>query len=114
VLSAEAVYNLISRPSLRGSRCENDGGALVQRDDDTEGVILHRLEDLAERYSVPLIEYYNGPRYHRVAADRNQDTISEELLSMLVELAPAFSLHDRASAATSSQAQRKLTLNQRC
>ena len=39
------VYNLISRPSLCGPRCENDGGLLVERDDDAEGVVLRRLEE---------------------------------------------------------------------
>jgi adenylate kinase len=77
-----SVYNLISRPSIRGSRCENDGGALVQRDDDTEGVILHRLKDF-ESYSAPLIDYYKSAAYHRIEADRDRDAITEDLLFIL-------------------------------
>jgi adenylate kinase len=77
-----AIYNLISHPSRRGSRCEADGGALVQRDDDTEGVILHRFEEF-ENTSGPLIEHYQGPGYYRVQADRDQATIAGELLSLL-------------------------------
>jgi adenylate kinase len=78
-----SIYNLISRPSIRGSRCENDGGALVQRDDDTDGVILHRLKDF-ENYSAALIDYYKGPAYHRIEADRDRDAITEDLLSIVV------------------------------
>ena len=78
-----AIYNLNSRPSLRGSRCENDGGALVQRDDDTEGVILHRLQEFVNN-SAPLVDYYKGPDYHRIEADRDRDAVTEDLLSILV------------------------------
>jgi adenylate kinase len=77
-----AIYNLNSRPSLRGSRCENDGGALVQRDDDTEVVILHRLQDFAN-YSAPLLNYYQGAPYHRIEADRDRDAIAEDLVAIV-------------------------------
>ena len=77
-----AIYNLMSRPSIRRSRCENDGGALVQRDDDTEGVILHRLQEF-ENNSAPLIDYYKGPSYHRIEADRDRDAVTEDLISIL-------------------------------
>jgi len=76
------VYNLSSRPSARGSRCEKDGGALTQRDDDTEEVILRRLREF-EAYSTPLIEYYEGIGYRRIAADREPKAVSAELLEML-------------------------------
>jgi len=77
-----AIYNLRSRPSLRGSRCEIDGGALTQRDDDTEGVILHRLKDF-ENYSAPLVDYYRGSDYRLISGDRDQDAIAEDILSLL-------------------------------
>ncbi len=54
-----SVYNLISRPSLRGHRCENDGGLLIERDDDAEAVVLRRLQKF-EAVSGPLIDYYRG------------------------------------------------------
>ncbi|HKD10042.1 MAG TPA: nucleoside monophosphate kinase [Bryobacteraceae bacterium] len=76
------VYNLSSRPSSRGSRCEKDGGALIQRDDDTEEVILRRLQEF-ESYSAPLIEYYEGVGYRRIAADREPKVVSEELLEIV-------------------------------
>jgi adenylate kinase len=76
------IYNLISRPSRRGSRCEKDGGALVQRDDDSEGVIASRLREF-EHNSAPLIDYYQGPEYYRVPAERKQEEIAAELLSLV-------------------------------
>ena len=77
-----AIYNLHSRPSLRGSRCENDGGALVERDDDTETVVLRRLAEF-ENAVAPLIDYYRGPEYHLINGDRDPDVVAQELLTIL-------------------------------
>lgn len=76
-----AIYNLISRPSLRGSRCELDNGALVQRDDDSEGVILRRLADYQKSVE-PLMEYYAESDYHQVDANRGPEQILEQLLEI--------------------------------
>lgn len=76
-----AIYNLMSRRSLRGSRCEIDGGALVQRDDDSEGVILRRLADY-EKSSAPLVAYYEAADYHAIDGDRDPDLVLENLLGI--------------------------------
>ena len=76
------IYNLSSKPSARGSRCEEDGGALVQRDDDTEGVILDRFRTF-ETFAAPLIEYYRNGNYHRIAAGRGQHAVSEQILDIV-------------------------------
>jgi adenylate kinase len=76
-----AVYNLVSRPSLGGNRCEVDGGDLVQRDDDSEGVILRRLADF-QKSSRPLVEYYAHSDYHRIDGAREPESILEELLEI--------------------------------
>ncbi len=52
-----AVYNLIYNPPTVEGRCDKCGGALEQRRDDTEDVILRRL-DVYERETAPLIAYY--------------------------------------------------------
>jgi adenylate kinase len=80
--SCGAIYNLISRPSLGGLRCESDGGALVERDDDAEGVVLRRLAEF-DHMSAPLIEYYSGPDYHRMDGDRDPDSIARDLLEIV-------------------------------
>ena len=73
-----AVYNLNSRPSLRGSRCENDGGSLMERDDDREEVVLRRLEEF-EATAAPLIEYYRGADFYQIDGDRDLDVVAGEL-----------------------------------
>jgi adenylate kinase len=76
-----AIYNLASRPSLRGNRCERDNGALVQRDDDSEGVILRRLAEY-QKSSQPLIDYYADSDYRRIDGDREPEQILEQLLEI--------------------------------
>jgi adenylate kinase len=76
-----AIYNLISRPSMDGARCETDGGALVARDDDAEEVILHRLAEF-DRMSSPLIEYYRRLDYHAIDGEKNPQVIAAELLAI--------------------------------
>ncbi|HEX4134933.1 MAG TPA: nucleoside monophosphate kinase [Bryobacteraceae bacterium] len=77
-----SIYNLISRPSALGTRCENDGGALQQRDDDKEAVILRRFTEF-DLSCAPLVEYYRKGNYHRIDGDRDPETISTDLLTIL-------------------------------
>lgn len=51
-----AIYH-VSRPPKYDWTCDNCGGEVVQRDDDTDEAIRRRLE-LYERETSPLIEYY--------------------------------------------------------
>jgi adenylate kinase len=74
-----AVYNLNSRPSLRGSRCENDGGLLSERDDDREEVVVRRLEEF-EATAVPLINYYRDADFYHLDGDRDPDVVAGELV----------------------------------
>ena len=54
--SCQRVYHLNMPPSV-GWTCDNCGGNVVQRDDDTEEAIDRRLQ-LYEEQTVPIIEYY--------------------------------------------------------
>jgi adenylate kinase len=47
----------LSSPPRYGWRCDNCGGEVVQRDDDTPEAIQHRLDEY-ERNTAPLIEWY--------------------------------------------------------
>ena len=76
-----AVYNLISRPSRRGPRCELDGGLLIERDDDREEVILRRLNEF-EASSAPLFDYYRSGDFHRVDGDRELDVVASDLMEI--------------------------------
>jgi adenylate kinase len=74
-----AVYNLISRPSSRGPRCEKDGGLLIERDDDREEVILRRLAQF-EADSAPLIDYYRNGDFHRLDGDQDLAVVAAQLM----------------------------------
>jgi len=77
-----SIYNLLSRPSSLGALCENDGGALLQREDDTATVIRRRLTEF-DLACAPLLEYYAGADYHRIDGDRETGLISAELLAIV-------------------------------
>jgi adenylate kinase len=76
------IFNLMSRPSLRGELCEKDGGVLVQREDDSERVIRRRLKEF-DRACAPLVEFYRGGDYHRIDGDRGTEVVSAELLGIV-------------------------------
>lgn len=50
-------YNLISMPPKKEGICDDCGGALYQRDDDTSETILKRL-DVYHKKTEPIISYY--------------------------------------------------------
>lgn len=51
------VYNISSNPSKNEDVCDQCGGELIQRDDDKEEVIRHRLE-VYEQETQPLVKHY--------------------------------------------------------
>ena len=60
-------------------RCDHDGTALVQREDDKETAVRRRLAEYDER-TAPLIEYYRQrARFHRVDGYRPVETVFEQL-----------------------------------
>jgi adenylate kinase len=77
--SCGAIFNLVSRASMAASHCEHDGGELLQREDDTEAVIVRRLADF-HASSAPLVEYYRQADYHLIDGDRAPAAVSAELL----------------------------------
>jgi adenylate kinase len=77
-----AIFNLLSKPSSAGTLCENDGGELLQRDDDSESVILRRLAEF-ETSCAPLVEYYRKADYYGIDGDRDTSLISAELLRIV-------------------------------
>ncbi len=73
--SCYAVYNLLNSPPKAEGRCDQCGGALVQRDDDKPETIRKRL-DVFEEQTRPIIDFYEGKyRVHRVDGTRPIDEV---------------------------------------
>lgn len=53
----QEIYNIVSKPPAVEGVCDKCGGAVVQRDDETEDAITRRLATYAEK-TAPLIGYY--------------------------------------------------------
>jgi len=72
------VYNLLSQMPRHDSLCDDDGTALVLRNDDAEEVVRQRMESY-HRLSRPLIEYYGGADYHRIDGQCTPERISDQI-----------------------------------
>lgn len=77
------IYNLLFDPPEDASACAACGGALVQREDDTQAVIENRY-DVYERLTAPLIDFYRERDLLReVNGSCPSDEISAEILTIL-------------------------------
>jgi len=73
------IYNVYDLPPKVDGICDNDGGKLVQRADDTAEVVKQRLAAY-ERATKPLTEYYRRRGVlHVVDASANMDEVSRAL-----------------------------------
>lgn len=55
----QAAFHAVSAPPRREGVCDRCGGALYQREDDSEATVRHRLL-VYERQTSPLLDYYRG------------------------------------------------------
>jgi adenylate kinase len=78
--NCQATYHVVNDPPQRKGSCDACGTALVQREDDREAVVAHRLQEYDER-TFPLIEYYRT-RARMVVIDGNRpmDDVFRDLL----------------------------------
>ncbi|MCK5832261.1 adenylate kinase [bacterium] len=60
--SCGVIYNLKNNPPKVEGTCDNCGGRLVRRDDDTAETLWHRLKVYDEK-TKPMIEYYSDKDY---------------------------------------------------
>lgn len=83
-----AVFHVTAKPPQREGVCDNCGGSLVQRDDDTEDVVLNRLE--VYRSQTEPLEYFYWQRglLRDVEAVGSVEDISARLLALLEEYQP--------------------------
>lgn len=83
----KAVFNTVLHPSKVEGVCDNCGGELYQRDDDTLEKAKNRLE-VYHRETAPLTEYYKktGVLYSTtlsVAINRMKDEVAHDVLEYL-------------------------------
>jgi adenylate kinase len=76
------TYNVFERPPRVPGVCDNDGGRLVQRDDDRPEIVKERFAAY-ERQTMPLADYY---RTHGVLEVVNGDADVEEVTRALNEI----------------------------
>ena len=78
-----AVYHVTNIPSKVAGICDQCGGALYQRPDDSEATVLNRLE-VYQRQTASLIDFYEQKGVLvRVNAGTNPQAATTELLSKL-------------------------------
>jgi len=84
-----AIYNLETNPpSIWRNRCRIDGGALVERDDDSEGIVAKRLTAY-QQVTVPVLDYYRkrdgaAGIYRRIDGNRGTLEIAKELCEIVL------------------------------
>jgi adenylate kinase len=79
------VYHEQFDPPKVAGVCDDDGGPLVQREDDKPETIKRRL-DIFEAQTLPLVEYYGSPTSDRLEAiDATQpvDAVTHQLIHAL-------------------------------
>jgi adenylate kinase len=75
-----AVYNLLSNPPKVAGRCDKDGGALEQRNDDKPETVQRRL-GVYYTQTKPLINYYRAAGLlHEVDGEREIDKVQADVV----------------------------------
>jgi adenylate kinase len=76
------IYNLLSQPPKVAGRCDDDGAALIAREDDQEAVIRQRLRAYHE-LTGPILEWYGASAVHRVNGGMAPDQVSRAVERVL-------------------------------
>ncbi|KPV44134.1 adenylate kinase [Alicyclobacillus ferrooxydans] len=77
-----ATYHVVFNPSAVEGRCDNCGGELYQRSDDTESAVKTRLEQYAQ--TAPLIEFYQeGGILHQIDGQQAIDEVYGDIRAIL-------------------------------
>ncbi|MFV8468497.1 adenylate kinase family protein [Mycoplasma sp. VS42A] len=76
-------YHVKYKPSKDNRTCDLCGGELIQRQDDTEERIAHRL-DLYEEQTKPLLDYYaNLNELNVIDASQTPDLVADKVLKLI-------------------------------
>jgi len=77
--SCQAIYNVISSPSKKEGVCDKCGSPTIQRDDETETAIKHRLATYNEK-TAPLINYYKNSDVFISADSTNSKNVFDAIV----------------------------------
>jgi len=83
--TCSSVYNLLTNPPHVAGKCDKDGSALGQRDDDKPETVRRRL-DVYRHQTAPLIDYY---RQTGLLRELNGEQTIEQVTNAVVESARA-------------------------
>ena len=78
-----SVYNLLTNPPRADGKCDKDGTALNQRDDDKPATVRRRL-DVYRQQTAPLIDYY---RQTGLLRELNGEQTIEQVTAAVVNIA---------------------------
>lgn len=78
----QAIYNIKSSPTIKEGVCDKCGSAVIQRDDETEEAILHRLATYNKK-TAPLIGFYEKDGLLKTVSGTSSDAVVDELKAVL-------------------------------
>ena len=74
----QAIYNVKSSPSKQEGICDKCGSAIIQRDDETEEAISHRLATYNDK-TAPLIGFYEKEGFLKTVTGTSSDTVVRDI-----------------------------------
>ena len=78
----QAIYNVKSSPTKQEGTCDKCGSAVIQRDDETEEAISHRLQTYNDK-TAPLIGFYEKEGLLKTVSGTSSDIVVQELKAPL-------------------------------
>ena len=78
----QAIYNVKSNPPKQEGICDKCGSAAIQREDETEEAILHRLQTYNDK-TAPLIGFYEREGLVKTVSGTSSDIVVQELKEAL-------------------------------
>jgi adenylate kinase len=78
----QAIYNVKSMPPKKEGVCDKCGSPIIQREDETEEAINHRLDTYNQK-TAPLVDYYRGKEILKTVHGTSSDAVVEVITTEL-------------------------------